>query len=100
MAGRRRTGRGYGKGNWDRPAARKGVLSERWQPRACAARRRAVRGKWQRRGRFCAGFERTKACRGGATAERDLSRRNAGGVSHITRVTALGELTASIAHEI
>ena len=56
------------------PTLREGVLPEGWQPSACTSRRSTLRRKWERRCRFRARFERTKASREGFAAQRGIPR--------------------------
>ena len=95
-----RTRRGGAESDGKLQNFREGVLPERRQPRARADRRGDFRRKPRPGRRLRARFDRAQA---GGRNLRESERRYREAqteLAHVTRVTTLGELTASIAHEV
>src|SRR3984893_14457551 len=97
MARRRRSGLRRTQGDWNRPTARERVLSKRRQPRAGSGRPRAFRDEGVA---FIIDMTDRKRAEEKLRASEQRLLDAQMELAHLTRVTALGELTASIAHEV
>src|SRR3984893_16784183 len=97
MARRRRSGLRRTQGDWNRPTARERVLSKRRQPRAGSGRPRAFRDEGVA---FIIDMTDRKRAEEKLRASEQRLLDAQMELAHVTRVTALGEMTASIAHEV